>query len=104
MDVHLYYLLVVDASQRFYDGTTKIQKIKKLSETPEQVNIEPEFYETKTLKEVVDPEEKRKIIGDTFVHVAEKEIQELGLGVDEVFLGKIIITHFLWISGSNFLF
>jgi GMP synthase (glutamine-hydrolysing) len=81
-------LKVVDASQRFYDGTTKIQKIKKLSETPEQVNIEPEFYETKTLKEVVDPEEKRKIIGDTFVHVAEKEIQELGLGVDEVFLAQ----------------
>lgn len=68
------------------------------------MNIEPEFYETKTLKEVVDPEEKRKIIGDTFVHVAEKEIQELGLGVDEVFLGTSKSYDTSWMSAYNLLF
>jgi hypothetical protein len=35
----------------------------------------------------VNPEEKRKIIGDTFMKVAQLEIQKLNLIPDQVYLG-----------------
>jgi len=65
---------VVDASERFYSATTTITKDGK-------------SYETKRLDQTVDPEEKRKIIGDTFVKIAQEEIEKVGLRADEVFLG-----------------
>ncbi len=60
---------VVDASQSFYDAKTKVGG-----------------RETSRLKETVSPEEKRKIIGDTFMRVAEKAVKDLDLDPDEVFL------------------
>jgi GMP synthase (glutamine-hydrolysing) len=64
-------LRVIDASEIFYSGTTTITK-------GSQSHI------TKRLDETVDPEEKRKIVGDTFVHVAQREIELLGLKVEDV--------------------
>jgi len=55
-------LQVVDASDDFFNGVTQIN-----SET------------TPPLKQVVNPEVKRKIIGDTFMRVIMKEIENLGL-------------------------
>eukprot|EP00053_Salpingoeca_punica_P013825 m.125252 g.125252 ORF g.125252 m.125252 type:complete len:665 (-) comp16314_c1_seq3:1229-3223(-) len=43
---------------------------------------------TKILSEVVAPEEKRKIIGDAFIRVAEAELQKLSLDLDHVFLAQ----------------
>lgn len=44
--------------------------------------------QTKMLCQTVNPEEKRKIIGDIFVNVANEVISELNLRPDEVFLGQ----------------
>lgn len=43
---------------------------------------------TKLLCMTVDPEDKRHIIGDTFVKIANDTINELNLKPDEVFLGQ----------------
>lgn len=67
-------LRVVDASETFYAATTTITK-------------GGHTYQTKRLDETLDPEEKRKIIGDTFIKVAQAEVEKLGLSVDDVFLG-----------------
>lgn len=44
--------------------------------------------QTKMLCQTMSPEEKRKIIGDIFVNVANEVIAELNLRPDEVFLGQ----------------
>jgi len=67
------HLKVVDASETFTKSTTNIKgKV------------------TKALGETVHPEEKRKIIGDTFMHVAEQAIASWGLDLkpDDVFLAQ----------------
>ena len=70
------HLKVVDASEDFYNATTFIDK-----------------KETMVLKETVSPEEKRKIIGDTFMKVAEKEIATMNLNPDNVcYILKTTIT------------
>merc|ERR1719211_948293 len=43
---------------------------------------------TALLCQVTDPEEKRKIIGDTFMRVANEVIEDLNLNPDEVMLGQ----------------
>eukprot|EP00127_Corallochytrium_limacisporum_P002193 Clim_evm87s108 gene=Clim_evmTU87s108 len=62
-------LTVIDASQEFYNGTTEY-KVRGTDNT----------VQTKQLKITVSPEEKRKIIGDTFMHVANRFIAGLNLG------------------------
>ncbi len=62
-------LKVIDASEDFLNAKTMIdgQKTKKLCQT-------------------IDPEKKRKIIGDTFMKVAEREIEQMHLSADDVYL------------------
>merc|ERR1719273_234241 len=43
---------------------------------------------TQLLCQVTDPEEKRRIIGDTFMRVANEVIEDLNLNPDEVILGQ----------------
>lgn len=80
------HLKVVDSTDTFLNATTKIREAI-----------------TKSLGVTVHPEEKRKIIGiysfvllmqililvfnsgDTFMHVAQKEIADWGLSADEVY-------------------
>lgn len=64
-------LKVIDASNQFYNGKTELRG---------QI-IGP-------LKDTINPEEKRNIIGDTFMKVAEKAIEELGLSFDEIYLAQ----------------
>ena len=45
-------------------------------------------YQTLPLCQVTAPEEKRKIIGDTFMKVANEIVQELNLKPEEVYLGQ----------------
>jgi GMP synthase (glutamine-hydrolysing) len=40
------------------------------------------------LKSVTAPEEKRKIIGDTFMRVAEKAVAQFNLRPEDVFLAQ----------------
>ena len=62
-------LQVIDASTDFYTATTFIKG-----------------NETLALNQIVDPETKRKIIGDTFMRVSSKAINSLGLNPAEVYL------------------
>ncbi|EEB14877.1 GMP synthase, putative [Pediculus humanus corporis] len=72
-------LKVVNAAQQFFEGTTKM---------PGERKPDWKIGQTKMLCQTVNPEEKRKIIGDIFVNVANEVISELNLRPDEVFLGQ----------------
>lgn len=67
---------VVDASEEFYNGTTQIQH-------------KDGAKETEKLNKTTNSEEKRKIIGDTFMRIAQREVATLGLVVEDVFLGIV---------------
>lgn len=79
-------LEVVDASEDFYGATTKIGS----SPIP-----------TDRLDTVINPEEKRKIIGDTFMRVAQKEIARLGLSAETTFLAQGTLRPDLIESASH---
>ncbi|MEX0895960.1 MAG: glutamine-hydrolyzing GMP synthase [Patescibacteria group bacterium] len=64
-------LHVVDATQEFLEATTEI-----------------DGKQTVTLTEALNPEVKRKIIGDTFIAVADREVARLQLPENEVVLGQ----------------
>lgn len=60
---------VIDAKQDFYNAATTIKGVK-----------------TPLLRESVSPEEKRHIIGDTFMKVADRAMQSLGLDSSHTYL------------------
>ncbi len=62
-------LKVIKASEQFLHATTFI-----------------DGKETPPLNECLEPEQKRKIIGDTFMHVAEAAIKEMNIPKDDVYL------------------
>ena len=64
-------LHVYDESERFYNATTTIDGKR-----------------TRKLDETNDPEEKRKIIGDTFMRSADRIMRELGLDPKETYLAQ----------------
>ncbi|RWS11115.1 GMP synthase-like protein [Dinothrombium tinctorium] len=72
-------LKAVNASYQFYNASTTISVDKK---DPNRKRT------TKVLCQTVHPEEKRAIIGDTFVRISSDIINELNLKPDEVFLGQ----------------
>ena len=61
LSLFLFQLTVVNAALRFYNSTTIISGRKDQTAVKKQV--------TKTLNVTADPEEKRRIIGDTFIKV-----------------------------------
>jgi GMP synthase (glutamine-hydrolysing) len=84
LEKHGLELRVTDASQEFYSATTTVKGI-----------------ETGILREVTSPEQKRKIIGDTFMRVAQKAIENLGLNPSEVFLAQGTLRPDLIESASH---
>lgn len=96
-------LIMVDASEVFYEARTKIainaaQKIAINNFSPQQPGPS---YETDRLDNIIAPEEKRKIIGDTFMRVAQREIQKLGLSVENTFLAQGTLRPDLIESASH---
>ncbi|KAH9377549.1 hypothetical protein HPB48_013001 [Haemaphysalis longicornis] len=85
-------LRVVDASHQFYNGTTTVPIDPK---DPQRKRT------TKMLCQTAHPEEKRKIIGDTFMRVANEVIGELQLNPEEVFLGQGTLRPDLIESASH---
>ncbi|XP_052760059.1 GMP synthase [glutamine-hydrolyzing]-like [Mya arenaria] len=71
------HVRVIKASHQFYNGRTYISS-----------SAEGKKRRTNTLCTTVDPEEKRKIIGDTFMKVANEVIEELSLRPEDVYLGQ----------------
>lgn len=78
------HLSAVRAAHTFYSATT-LMKVKAVDRfgAPTTRKIK-----TKMLCQTTDPEEKRTIIGDTFMNVANELISDLNLSADEVFLGQ----------------
>eukprot|EP00930_Biecheleria_cincta_P096641 TRINITY_DN88459_c0_g1_i1.p1 TRINITY_DN88459_c0_g1~~TRINITY_DN88459_c0_g1_i1.p1 ORF type:complete len:686 (-),score=105.29 TRINITY_DN88459_c0_g1_i1:66-2123(-) len=70
-------LRVYDCEEDFLSGTTTINDTKRGTN-----------YKTKPLRDTTAPEEKRRIIGDTFMHVSERITKELGLDPDKTFLAQ----------------
>ncbi|MBI4039967.1 glutamine-hydrolyzing GMP synthase [Candidatus Daviesbacteria bacterium] len=64
-------LKVVNAAEDFYHGITTTRG-----------------DQTKPLRETVNPEEKRLIIGDQFMKVSQRAIEDLGLNPEEVVLAQ----------------
>lgn len=89
-------LKVVNAAHNFMQGSTTVpsENVPIMANT--NVNnkgitatgIGPPFRMTKMLCQTTNPEEKRKIIGDVFVRIANDVVAEMGLKPDEVFLGQ----------------
>ncbi|KAG9338741.1 hypothetical protein JZ751_025410 [Albula glossodonta] len=71
---------VVNAAHTFYNGTTTLP-ISEEDRTPRK-------RISKTLNMTTNPEEKRKIIGDTFVKVANEVIGEMNLKPEDVYLAQ----------------
>ena len=71
---------MIDASEVFYSATTTVDR----HASPD----DPTAEQSPPLREAVEPEQKRRIIGDTFMRVAEKEIAALGIRVEDVFLAQ----------------
>lgn len=87
-------LRVVNATHNFMEGTTSVPldhvspaniiNNKGIGVTA----IGPRTRITKMLCQTTSPEEKRKIIGDVFVRVANDAMTEMGLKPEQVFLGQ----------------
>eukprot|EP01061_Rhynchopus_euleeides_P008378 TRINITY_DN17442_c0_g1_i1.p1 TRINITY_DN17442_c0_g1~~TRINITY_DN17442_c0_g1_i1.p1 ORF type:complete len:657 (+),score=303.74 TRINITY_DN17442_c0_g1_i1:251-2221(+) len=82
-------LKVFDCTEDFLDGTTNITR-----RTGER-------YTTKKLRDTTAPEEKRKIIGDTFMRVMEKITADLNLDPKETFLAQGTLRPDLIESASS---
>ncbi|XP_059146088.1 GMP synthase [glutamine-hydrolyzing]-like [Physella acuta] len=71
---------VVKASHTFYNSTTSVPM--------DTHDINSRKRKTNTLNTTTNPEDKRKIIGDTFMKVANECIEELNLKPEEIYLGQ----------------
>lgn len=69
-------ITVVDAAETFLHGRTTIKSAKSADKT----------FETQELTHVTDPEHKRKIIGDTFMRVANQALEDLKLPKNNTYL------------------
>jgi GMP synthase (glutamine-hydrolysing) len=87
-------LKMIDASEEFYSGTTSISR--KLPGHGASVS-----YITDRLDCTINPEEKRKIIGDTFMRVAQAEIARLGLKAESTYLAQGTLRPDLIESASH---
>ncbi|ESO82276.1 hypothetical protein LOTGIDRAFT_223436 [Lottia gigantea] len=83
---------VVRAAHTFYTATTTIPVDKQNNAIKRR---------TSTLNTTFDPEEKRKIIGDTFMTVANDVILEMNLKPEDVFLGQGTLRPDLIESASS---
>ncbi|ROT65794.1 GMP synthase [Penaeus vannamei] len=86
-------LRVINARHQFYDGTTSIPVDSSDPMGRKRV--------TNLLCMTLSPEEKRKIIGDTFIKVANEVIAEMNLRADEVMLGQGTLRPDLIESASS---
>lgn len=90
-------LRVVNAGRCFMQGTTSVplDNVTPVANANTINNkgiygtaTSPRTRLTKMLCATTNPEEKRKIIGDVFVRVANEAMAEMGLKPEEVFLGQ----------------
>ena len=86
-------LEVINAQSRFFTGTTEI-----LTKNPSgQKDL---LLMSNQLCHVVEPEQKRKIIGDTFMRVTNYEIEARGIDFEKCFIAQVSVFLFLVRSRS----
>jgi len=83
----------VDASHTFYNAKTTLKSTNSDGQVTKR--------KSKMLVQTVQPEEKRKIIGDTFMNVANELIEELNLKPEDVFLAQGTLRPDLIESASS---
>ncbi|CAK8685117.1 GMP synthase [glutamine-hydrolyzing]-like [Clavelina lepadiformis] len=71
---------LINASNTFYNSSTTLN-VKHTKGKERKVL-------SRVLCQSLDPEEKRKIIGDTFINIVNNEAQQLGLDIDDCFLAQ----------------
>ncbi|XP_077998045.1 GMP synthase [glutamine-hydrolyzing]-like isoform X2 [Glandiceps talaboti] len=86
-------LRVVNASHTFYNATTRI--------TTDTSDPSARKRVTKTLNATAHPEEKRKIIGDTFMKIADEVCADINLNPKEVILAQGTLRPDLIESASH---
>lgn len=86
-------LRAVDASHTFYNARTTIKSTSSDGQVTKK--------KSKMLVQTVQPEEKRKIIGDTFMNVANELIEELNLKPEDVYLAQGTLRPDLIESASS---
>ncbi|XP_038060989.1 GMP synthase [glutamine-hydrolyzing]-like [Patiria miniata] len=86
-------LKVVNASQSFYCGTTTIPSKRNDPKSAKR--------QTKMLNTTIEPEEKRQIIGDTFMRIAEEVCVELNLKPEDTILAQGTLRPDLIESASH---
>ncbi|KAK3795394.1 hypothetical protein RRG08_000705 [Elysia crispata] len=84
---------VIRAAHNFYNATTSMPMDKKDLNSRKRI--------TSTLNRTINPEEKRKIIGDTFMKVANEVVDELNLKPEDVYLGQGTLRPDLIESASS---
>ncbi|XP_012282535.1 GMP synthase [glutamine-hydrolyzing] [Orussus abietinus] len=102
-------LRVVKAAHSFMQGTTTVpmdtvvpaSNANAANNKGVSVTGGPRTRLTKMLCATTQPEEKRKIIGDVFVRVANEAMTEMGLRPEEVFLGQGTLRPDLIESASS---
>lgn len=82
-------LRVINASHNFMQGTTSVplDNIPIINNKNTTITT-PRTRLTKILCQTINPEEKRKIIGDVFVRIANDAISEMGLKTEDVFIAQ----------------
>lgn len=109
---HPGHLRLVRAGRTFYHASTLLNRLVEFDEPPSPVlipylyEIRPGVYEvpdrqTLPLHQVIRPQEKRAIIGDTFIRVTREQMAELGLTMDNTFLVQGTLFTDLIESGSG---
>lgn len=94
------HLLYIDTGlMRLYESDNVIKSLKTMGSSKlHHVDAEKDFLNA--LKNVVEPEAKRHIIGDMFIKIQEQEVKKLGLG-DGYFLAQGTIYPDLLESGKG---
>ena len=84
---------VITASLKFYSGQTYVNYHAKDGSIQQQPTL--------PLHSVTNPEEKRKIIGDTFMKVVESVVSDLQLQADNLYLAQGTLRPDLIESASS---
>ena len=78
--VFFFCAAVVNAATRFYTSTAVVSSYDEEGVLQQHM--------TPPLHAVFNPEEKRRIIGDTFIKVANEAMEDLDLQADQIFLAQ----------------
>ena len=93
------YLMYIDTGLMRKDETIEIEaNLKKLGAMHVHIIYAAEDY-YKKLEDISDPEEKRKIIGDLFIEIQEREV--IKLGIETAFLAQGTLYPDLIESGAG---